>query len=466
MNDQADERPDLSRRALLTLVPAGAWFGPGLPALAAALGTDPTVALLRSRLADQGVGLLAIQVQGEQVNLAAQGLARAETALVLRDDALFEIGSITKTFTALLLADAVVRGQLALNDAVQDALPPGIPLVDAAGDPIRWIDLATHRSGLPRLPANMAPSTPADPYNEYREADLLAFLKSFKPSVARGARFEYSNLGFGLMGYALGRAARSSYPQLLTARVLQPLGLADAYLALPGRHFDRLPTGHDAQRRPVEHWHLDVLAGAGALVMSGAALARYARAAIGGIDSPLREAFALAEREHAPGRSAINPIGLAWNLAPLNGRRVLNHDGGTAGFSSSLWLDPERRRATAVLANAAVEVNDLALHLLDDSVPAKDFSATQQPTIALRPEQLAPLAGVYALKPDFKITLSVRDDQLWAQATRQGAFPLFASTPRHFFAKITPLQIDFDAAATPTALTLQQGGQTLRFVRE
>lgn len=459
-----DDHTGPSRRAVLGLLPAGALLG--LPAPATALDTDPTTALLRARLADQGVGLLAVQVQGEQVDIVAQGLAHADTAPALRDDALFEIGSITKTFTALLLADAVVRGQLALTDAVQDVLPPGVPLVDAAGDAIRWIDLATHRSGLPRLPANMAPSTPADPYNEYREAELLAFLKGFKPVVARGARFEYSNLGVGLMGYALGRAARSDYPQQLTTRVLQPLGLTDAYLALPGRRFDRLATGHDAQRRPVAHWHLDVLAGAGALVMSGAALARYAQAAIGVVDSPLREAFALAEREHAPGLSAINPIGLAWNLAPLNGRRVLNHDGGTAGFSSSLWLDPARRRATAVLANAAVEVNDLALHLLDDSVPAKDFSTTRQPTIALSPEQLAPLAGVYALRPDLKLTLSVRGDQLWAQASRQGAFPLFASAPRRFFAKLTPLQIEFDDAPTPAALTLQQGGQSLRFVRE
>lgn len=309
-------------------------------------------------------------------------------------------------------------------------------------------------------------STPADPYNEYREADLLAFLKGFKPVVVRGTRFEYSNLGVGLMGYALGRAARSDYPQQLTTRVLQPLGLTDAYLALPERRFDRLATGHDAQRQPVAHWHLDLLAGAGALVMSGAALARYAQAAIGAVDSPLRDAFALAEREHAPGVSAINPIGLAWKLAPLNGRRVLHHDAGTAGFSSSLWLDPSRRRATAVLANAFVEVNDLALHLLDESVPAKDFSTTRQAEVTLSPERLAPLAGVYALRPDFKLTLSVRGDQLWAQASRQGAFPLFANAPRRFFAKITPLQIEFDGAPTPAALTLQQGGQTLRFVRE
>lgn len=454
------------RRTLLKLAPAAAVAGWTWPTTAVALDDGATSALLRTRLAEQGVGLVAVQVQGDRVDVAAQGLARQGDGAALRTDALFEIGSITKTFTALLLADAVVRGELKLDGAVQEALPQGVQLLDAAGEAIRWIDLATQRSGLPRLPTNMSPAIRTDPYDDYREADLLAFLKGFKPTLARGAQYGYSNLGFGLMGYALGRAAGSDYPQLLRQRVLQPLALNSAQLALPGRRFDGLVTGHDAQRQPVPHWHLDVLAGAGALVMSGADLGRYAQAAMGVTDTPLREAFALAEREHAPGASPINPIGLAWNLALLNGRRLLNHDGGTAGFSSSLWLDPSRRRATAVLANAFVEVNDLALHLLDDSVPAKDFSTTRQAEMTLSAEQLAPLAGIYALRPDFKLTLSLRGDQLWAHASRQGAFPLFASAPRRFFAKVTPLQIEFDAAQPPAALTLTQGGQTLRFVRE
>jgi len=427
---------------------------------------DPTAAMLRTRLAERGVGLVAVQVDGERVDVRVQGRARQADATALRPDALFEIGSITKTFTALLLADAVVRGDLRLDGAVQDALPAGTPLRDAAGDPIRWIDLATHRSGLPRLPPNMAPSKPADPYNGYGETQLLEFLRDYTPNRARGARYEYSNLGFGLLGYALGHAAGTGYPALLAGRVLQPLALTDAHLALPGRRFERLVDGHDALRRPVAHWQQDVMASAGGLVMSGASLGRYAQAAIGNIDTPLREAFLLCEREHAPGPAPINPIGLAWLLAPLNGRTVLNHDGATAGFSGSLWLDPQRRRAVAVLSNAAVEVGDLALHLLDDSIPLKDANRAQPPEIALTREQLAPLAGVYALNTQFKLTVSVRGGQLWAQATGQGAFPLFASAPRRFFAKVTPLQIEFDAAETPTALTLQQAGSTLRFVRE
>ncbi len=390
------QRANEWRRTLLKLAPAGAAAALGWPGNTRALEAAPIDALLRARIQDRGVGLVAVQVQGERVDVNVQGRARVDATEPLRSDALFEIGSITKTFTALLLADAVVRRQLALTDPVEAALPDGLQLRDAAGAPIRWVDLATQRSGLPRLPRNMRPSMSSDPYNDYGELQLLTFLRGFAPSVERGARYEYSNLGFGLMGYALGRALGSDYPNALASRVLRPLGLTDAYLALPGRNFDRLPDGHDAERRQVPHWHLDVLAGAGALVTTGAMLVRYAQAALGVRDTPLREAFALATREHAPGPSDKTSLGLAWMRVPLKGRTLLNHDGGTFGFSSSLWLDPSRQRATAVLSNAAVEVDDLTAHLLDESLPLRDLKPLRLTEIAQTAEQLAPLVGVYA----------------------------------------------------------------------
>jgi D-alanyl-D-alanine-carboxypeptidase/D-alanyl-D-alanine-endopeptidase len=369
MTNDALTRPDRTRRRLLRALPCVAAIGVAATALKArALDRDKTDALLKARLAEQGVGLVVVQVDGPRVELAAAGQARDGVAL--HDDALFEIGSITKTFTALLLADAVVRRRFALDDPIENALP-GVQLRDAGGAPIRWVDVATHRSGLPRLPTNMAPKDPADPYADYDEARLLDFLRGHKASVARDTRWEYSNLGFGLLGYALARVDDTTYSKLLGERALAPLGMARTSMALPGRTIDGLVDGHDAQRRPVPHWRFDVLMGAGALVMPAADLARYAQAALSPASTPLGEAFALAEREHGAGPSAINPIGLAWVRAPLNGRLVLTHDGGTAGFSSSLWLDPQRRRATAVLANAMTDVNDLALHLLDASVPMK-----------------------------------------------------------------------------------------------
>lgn len=436
--------------------------------------------LLRARVAQEGVGLVALQVaasaEGNGLILAAAGVRAAGSADAPDADTRFEWGSITKTFTALLLADAVQRGDLALHDAVEDVWPTGTRLRDSAGDVIRWIDLATHRAGLPRLPPNLRPAQTADPYADYGDAALQAFVASWRPEHTRGSSFEYSNLGYGLMGHALGLRHGGGYAAALAERVLQPLGLGGARLRTPGVAVLAVAQGHDSAGRPVPPWHFSALAGAGALVGSARELARYAQAALGLVDTPLAPAFRLALTRHADGPAAAVGMGLGWLLGEHAGRPWAQHDGATAGFSSSLVLDLQRRRGAAVLANAAVTVADLAVHVLEPAAPLRNpaaeraaaEAAAQQPALVLPLEQLQPLAGVYALNPQFAVTVRVRDGRLWAQATGQGEFELLARTSRQFFARVTPLDVHFDGpeGSTPAAFTLLQAGQRLRFLRE
>lgn len=452
------------RRRLVSALAAGPALlcSPGLLRAAPADGASERLRRqLDERLRYQGVGLQAFELDGDRLALAAAGATPP-----LEQRPLFEIGSITKTFTALLLADASLRGELRLDDPLEPVLD--LQLRDRSGQPLRWIDLATHRSGLPRLPGNLQPRDAANPYADYSWSDLQIFLRGWQPQRERGAHYEYSNLGYGLLGQALSMKAGMPFEVLLGDRVLKPLGLTATRLAPTAQSL--LVPGHDAKGKPVPGWRFQpAMAGAGALLAPLQDLARYAQAALGQLPAkPLAEAFALCQRRHADGLGPMNPTGLAWIIAPLNGRTVLNHDGGTGGFASSLWLDPQRGRAAAVLANASVEVSDLALHLLDASVPAKNFASTHQAAIALTAEQLAPLAGVYAFNSGFKLRITTRGERLFAQATGQGEFELFAKAPRQFFARITPLEIVFDGApggASP-ALTLLQGGQQLRFARE
>jgi CubicO group peptidase (beta-lactamase class C family) len=447
----------LSRRRLALAAASAA-----LPALVRAQAATPAAELLATRLKSTGVGLVSVQVDGQKVGLSASGNAAAAQAMAT--DALFEIGSITKTFTALLLADAVVGGKLKLDGAVEDALGD-LKLRDKDGLPVRWIDIATHRSGLPRLPDNMRPASVEDPYADYGEAQLHEFIAGYQPTQARGAAFGYSNLGYGLLGYALGRVAGQAYDALLSARVLKPLGLDAARLALTGRPDPaKLATGHNAERKPVPHWHFGVLAPCGALLMNGASIARYAQAALGTFEHPLKDAFALALKTHS---ESGPPTGLGWLFGQAKGRQVANHDGGTFGFSTSLFLDPANQRASAVLSNAMVPVNDLALHLVEPSIPPRDLTPLALTEVQVDPARLKPLEGVYALNPQFKLEVRVREGQLWAQATGQQSFPLFASSPRRFFAKITPLTIEFlPGEGTPAALKLSQAGAVMEFRRE
>jgi D-alanyl-D-alanine-carboxypeptidase/D-alanyl-D-alanine-endopeptidase len=364
----------------------------------------------------------------------------------------------------------VVRGDIKLDGAVEGVLPGGVKLRDSAGAPITWADLATHRSGLPRLPGNLRDPSGTDPY-DYSRRDMLDFLSTWKPERARDAKWDYSNLGFGLLGEALALRAQTSYDALLRERVLRPLGLDAMQLALRNATVSGLRPGHDAAGRAVPNWRFDAIAGAGALVGSARQLARYAQAALGAFDHPLKQAFELALTPRAQGPNARNPIALAWLAAPLFERSVFNHDGGTGGYSTSLFLDPQRQRASLVLANAQVTVNDLALHLLEPRVPLRDPAAekalTERSAASVAAEAMAMLPATYALSPQFKVTIRLGDGRLYAQATGQPEFELFATDPRRWFARVTPLEVNFEGdTGPPPAFVLRQGGQQMRFVRE
>lgn len=464
----------MRRRALLKAAGSGcalATTGTVTASTTAASSADMEIArVLEERLSMQGMGLVAVKLQDEQVRWAGAGRRSTQDTTPPDLNTPFELGSITKTFTALLLADMTLRGELGLDDAVESVLPGALRLRDTNGAAITFGDLATHRSGLPRLPTNLRQPHGEDPY-DYTSKELWDFLADWKPTTARQTRWEYSNLGYGLLGEALALRHRSTFAELLSTRILAPLGFYHMKLALRDTTVPNLAPGHDAQGRPAALWRFGAMAAAGALAGSARDLARYAQAALGVFDHPLKAAFALAFTVRTEGPSAMNPAALAWLSAPLMKRRVLTHDGGTAGYSTSLFIDPTTRSASFVLSNTAMPVQDLAIHFLEPRVPVRNLRAerrqTEQPSVAVSPQAMAELAGSYALQPQFKVTVRVRDGRLFAQATGQGEFELFAAEGRRWFARVTALEVHFEGAeGPPQAFVLHQGGQRLRFVRE
>lgn len=445
--------------APLSLLAPTAW---GAPADAAPVD-KALQALLTERLKHEGVALAAARMLPDgRLNVAAA--SRPGTPAISADRHAFEIGSITKVFTGLLLAEAAVRGELRLDDAVEAQL--GFPLRDSAGQPLRYVDLATHRSGLSRLAPNMKAANEADPYADYREAQMLEALRGYQGTRRRDEAFEYSNYATGVLAWLLGQRAGQPLTQLLQQRIYTPLGLGQPA---------ELPRvlGHNAQGAPVPAWNFtEPTAGAGAIVMSAAQLARFGQAALGQFEHPLRQAFALALQEQSPlGPQPGLQMGLGWMLAERGNRRLATHDGATFGFTSSLWLNLSDKRGGLVLSNAAVGVTDIAMHLMDERRPLRDPVAergvTGQTAQSVSAEQLAPLAGIYAASPMFKLTVRMRDGKLYAQATGQGEFELYAKGPRRFFAKITPLEIEFAGdSGQPDGLVIAQGGGTMPLRRE
>jgi CubicO group peptidase (beta-lactamase class C family) len=194
---------------------------------------------------------------------------------------LFEIGSITKVFTGLLLADMVDKKEVALDDPAAKFLPPGHEMPQRNGRPITLRDLATHRSGLPRMADDMREiAHPDGPFADYSEARLLAFLDRYQLPRETGSQWEYSNLGVGLLGYLLARAAGTDYETLLRKRITGPLAMDDTLITLPPSHAARLAPPFDSYLRPTKPWNLSVLTGAGGIRSTAENMLKFAAAVL------------------------------------------------------------------------------------------------------------------------------------------------------------------------------------------
>lgn len=278
---------------------------------------------------------------------------------------LFEIGSVTKTFTALLLARAVIDGDLTLDTEVGE-LVPEVRGIGRDGVPITLGHLATHTSGLPRahLPTvrgSVQMLRGRDPWAQITEDGLLRAIRDGKVRRTPGSgKPAYSNSGFGLLGIALSRHAGTGYGELVAARITEPLGMSDT-LTRSGRDADqreRTATGHHRRRTPTAPWPLDGLPGAGALLSTADDMVRYLQAHLRPPPGPLGAAITLATTEHAPG------IGLAWQRPRSPGEPVLWHNGGTGGFRSVVGVRPRSGDALVMLANHARGVDLAGLRLL------------------------------------------------------------------------------------------------------
>jgi serine-type D-Ala-D-Ala carboxypeptidase/endopeptidase len=423
-----------------------------------ALPDDAAVkALLDQRIAQKrAVGLAAVLYEKGTARIVTAGVVRAGGSPIDKDTE-FEIGSITKTFTSLLLADMVVRGEASLDDAVTRYLPAAKGL-SRDGKPVTLGQLATHTSGLPPMPRNFTPANRADPYADYDGAKLAAFLSQDLLDSAPGREYRYSNLGAATLGYAL-TVSRGGYGKVLRDRILEPLALADTTLALTPAQQARLATGHDAKLAAVPPWQFDVFAGAGGLRSTPADMAKYLKAAIEPATSPLAPAFMLAEAPRVDGLSGPLRIGLAWHIMGES-RTIVWHNGQTGGFASMMAFDPAAAEGVVVLSNASIGVDDIALHLVEASIPLSE-PPKERVAVKLDPAAYDRLAGRYELRPDLVLTVRREGDRITTQATGQDAVEMFPESDLEYFVKAFDAQISFrrDDSGKVTGLVLHQNGR-------
>lgn len=279
-------------------------------------------------------------------------------------DTVFEIGSITKVFTSTALADLELSSGVGIDTPVQSLLGDQVQMPIRDGTEITLGHLATHRSGLPRVPDNLAPADWANPYAAYSVERLYEFLADHELGRDIGEIVGYSNLGYGLLGHALALSEGTNYETVIARRILEPLEMSDTAVNLTPPLQVRLATGHDERLQPVANWDLAALAGAGALRSTVNDLVTFLEANLGLRQTPLSEAMQRTHVTQAAVPAMGMDIGLGWLIADINGRRFVWHNGATGGYSSFIGFDPEAREGIVILSNSVISVDALAQRLV------------------------------------------------------------------------------------------------------
>ncbi|HEY1876890.1 MAG TPA: serine hydrolase domain-containing protein, partial [Rhizomicrobium sp.] len=267
-------------------------------------------------------------------------------------DTVFEIMSITKILTALLLTDMAQRGEVAFDDPLAKYLPSSVTL-HATGRPVTLLDLATYRSGLPNMPGGLAPDwyQRPNPLRDYTQENLHAFLSGMVPKYAPGAHYQYDNLGFGLLGIALARRAGMSYEQLLVERVCDPLGLAHTRITPTGEMQRHLMQDHDLDLKPFPLWQAPAMPGLGSGRSTASDLATFLKACLGLSHTPLSGALARLTQTRGSTTLAGTDAALAWFVTSDGGEEIVWKSGLSNGCNSFIGYSPQRRRGAIVLSN-------------------------------------------------------------------------------------------------------------------
>jgi serine-type D-Ala-D-Ala carboxypeptidase/endopeptidase len=422
----------------------------------------------------QGVGLVVGVIDRTGCRVIAHGEMVKGGGRAVGGETLFEIGSTTKAFTALLLAEMVERGEVGLDDPVARYLPAGVTAPTRAGRQITLFDLATHTSGLPAMDPGFRTTDPEHPRElagqsralaDYTAERLYAFLSAWQFTRDIGARYLYSNLGLGLLGHLLARRAGVDFETLLAERIAGPLGLADTVITPAAHQRSRLASGHDWRLQPVADMRLQVLAGAGALRSTADDLLAFLAAELGYVETPLRAAMDAQLTPRRPTRLSRMQISLGWHVTATASGEIVSHSGATVGSLSFLGFDRQRGCGVVVLNNTR-EAGDenLGWRLLG---PARSGAARRK----LGAAALERLVGRYGLASGSILAVTREGDRLFAQlilGARAHARPvreIFPLTPTRFGWADASVEVTFVGEEQATGIVIHSAGGDRRGAR-
>lgn len=434
-------------------------------AQASAMTDGELRALLGQRFAGDRTGACVAAAVVEQGRTStAYVCADPKTARPFDGRTAFEIGSVTKTMTAALLADLILKGEVALDDPLTKLLPAATKVATFGGEPILLKHVVTHTSGLAALPSRMTVTDMRNPYGRVTEQELLQSLAEAKLASKPGTTFAYSNFAMMVLSYALAKRSGKDFETLMREKLFAPLGMKDAYIAKPPVGV-RAAQGHMSTGAPTSAWDMPVdMAGVGGVRATLPDMIAYVRAQLQPGNDATGRAIALTQNQviEVPGAR----VGMNWLLAVAGGRKTMQHGGGTGGFSAFVIVDKQAGRGVVVLSDASQSdlggLGAVGLHLIDPSEPIGMPRKVAVPDGAL----LDALVGRYRLEGGPGMVLRRRGPALTIQADAQPEYEMGYDSVGDFYA------LAFDALLRPLrradgsyTFTWHQGGGIVKAER-
>ena len=362
--------------------------------------TNAILAFLRQRVEveKRDVGIVVGLVDEDGSRVVSCGKLDNGTDREVDSDTLFDIASITKPFTGLLLQDMIERGEMKLDDPVQKHLPVSVKMPTRHGKQITLLHLVTHTSGLPHIAENLNPKRPDNVFADYTVEELYAFLSHYHLTRDPGAKMQYSSLGAGLLGHVIALRAGSDYESLVVDRICRPLKMDSTRITLTPEMKSRFATGHNQFGEAVLSWDRATQQGGSALRSTANDLLKFLSANLGLTPSSLT---LLMEKTHAVQlRHTLGvDLGLAWGIArdPL-GRKIIGHSGGAPGYVTFAGFDKTRRRGVVVLSSS-FDLDVLAIGML---LLESEWQAEKRPReTKIDHQALDSCVGQYRLSADF-----------------------------------------------------------------
>ncbi|MFC2128943.1 serine hydrolase, partial [Bacteroidota bacterium] len=375
----------------------------------------------------------------------------------VNENTIYEIGSISKVFTGILLAQQVVEGDLKLEDEINNFLPNGIKVQVLGDTEITFGNLTDHTSGFPSMPHNFSPANPHNPYADYTVDQMYEFISNYHPVRTVGSEFEYSNIAQGLLGHLLAMNKGCAYEELMVQTIADPLGMNDTRIELSKRMKKNLALGHNG-RRVVENWDIPTLAGAGAIRSSTSDMAKFVSANLGYMSSPLMDAM---ELSHQVRHDMVGDrlIAMAWHIMKGEKGDMICHGGATGGYRTFIGFVKETGKGVVLLSNSSEGADDIGYYLLDSGSELARFKSD---AADIPKSILKQYVGWYKLQSGRKIKISREGKQLFGRATGQDRFGIYPENDTVFYLTVNEAKIIFHLEKDAvTSLTLLQDGHEI-----